>query len=132
MLSYSFISILFPKKGNKSEETLIFMFIFPGGNNDFVFELDFKLNFDVDIKPEDIKGEAVDKAIEFVVGNLVGDSDIDDSVLKLVILEINKDDGDADGKEIEDVVVSCELASWLQKQVTEQLLSRALLQTEKT
>ena len=108
------------------------MFIFPGGNNDFVFELDFELNFDVDIKPEDIKGEAVDKAIEFVVGNLVGDSDVDDSVLKLVILEINKDDGDADGKEIEDVVVSCELASWLQKQVTEQLLSRALLQTEKT
>ena len=70
-----------------------------------------------------------------MVDNVVVSSDVNDSVLKLVILEINEDDeGDADDvddKEIKDVVVNCGLVSWLQKHVTEQLLSWALLQTEK-
>ena len=72
---------------------------------------------------------------DFVVDNVVVNSDVDGSVLKLVILEINEDDeddvDDFDDKEIEDIVVNCGLVSWLQKHVTEQSLSWALLQTEK-
>ena len=66
----------------------------------FAIELDVEFDFDVDIKPEDIKGEAVDKAIEFVVDKVVVDSDVDNCVFKLVILGINKDDANADDKEI--------------------------------